>query len=63
MEAEVIPLPLKKKKEKPADYGPQFYCLRCDGGEFSLHSNGVVTCARCGSLMRNIFVTQMPDAS
>jgi DNA-directed RNA polymerase subunit RPC12/RpoP len=61
VEAEVIHLPVKKKKAQ--DFGPSYYCLRCDGGDFHLHANGVVNCSRCGSLMRNLFVTQMPGVA
>lgn len=34
----------------------QYYCLRCDGDEFKLYASGVVHCAHCGSLMRNLFI-------
>jgi hypothetical protein len=37
-------------------WGPQYYCLRCDGDEFKLYASGVVHCAHCGSLMRNLFI-------
>lgn len=62
MEALVIPLPVKKKEPK-VDLGPQFYCMRCNGGEFVLYASGVVHCKDCGSMMRNLFVTQCPEAS
>ncbi|HYR34185.1 MAG TPA: hypothetical protein VEQ87_07845 [Burkholderiales bacterium] len=38
------------------DWGPQYYCLRCDGDEFKLYASGIVHCAHCGSLMRNLLV-------
>jgi hypothetical protein len=38
------------------DWGPQYYCLRCDGDEFKLYASGVVHCAHCGSMMRNLLV-------
>ncbi len=38
-------------------WGPQYYCLRCDGDEFKLYASGVVHCAQCGSLMRNLFIS------
>jgi ribosomal protein L37AE/L43A len=38
-------------------WGPQYYCLRCDGDEFKLYASGVVHCAHCGSLMRNLFIS------
>jgi DNA-directed RNA polymerase subunit RPC12/RpoP len=34
----------------------QYYCLRCDGDEFKLYASGVVHCAQCGSLMRNLLI-------
>jgi hypothetical protein len=38
-------------------WGPQYYCLRCDGDEFKLYASGVVHCSQCGSLMRNLFIS------
>ena len=38
-------------------WGPQYYCLRCDGDEFKLFASGIVHCAHCGSLMRNLFIS------
>ena len=38
-------------------WGPQYYCLRCDGDEFRLYASGVVHCAHCGALMRNLLVS------
>ena len=38
-------------------WGPQYYCLRCDGDEFKLYASGVVHCSHCGSLMRNLFIS------
>ena len=39
------------------DWGPQYYCLKCDGDEFKLYASGMVHCAHCGSLMRNLLIT------
>jgi hypothetical protein len=39
------------------DWGPQYYCLRCDGDEFKLYASGIVHCAHCGSMMRNLQVS------
>jgi hypothetical protein len=39
------------------DWGPQYYCLKCDGDEFRLYASGMVHCAHCGSLMRNLFIS------
>jgi hypothetical protein len=38
------------------DFGPQYYCLRCDADEFKLYASGMVHCAHCGSMMRNLLV-------
>jgi ribosomal protein L37AE/L43A len=49
----------RKAVQPPAaaqDWGPQYYCLRCDGDEFKLYASGVVHCAHCGSMMRNLLV-------
>jgi ribosomal protein L37AE/L43A len=44
------------QQARPQDWGPQYYCLRCDGDEFKLYASGVVHCAHCGSMMRNLLV-------
>ncbi|HEX5767065.1 MAG TPA: hypothetical protein VFX94_02430 [Burkholderiales bacterium] len=36
--------------------GAQYFCTRCDGAEFLLSPLGMVHCAHCGALMRNLFV-------
>jgi len=51
----------KRRKGAPQktvaqDWGPQYYCLRCDGDEFKLYASSVVHCAHCGSMMRNLLV-------
>ena len=55
-----------RKRRKPARSaspetapaaGAQYYCTRCDGGEFHLSPLGIVHCAHCGALMRNLFVS------
>lgn len=38
------------------DWGPQYYCLKCDADEFKLYASGMVHCAHCGSLMRNLLI-------
>ena len=43
-------------KSVSQDWGPQYYCLRCDGDEFKLYASGVVHCAHCGSMMRNLLI-------
>ena len=60
----VVRLAEYRKRRKPAapqravaqDWGPQYYCLRCDGDEFKLYASGVVHCAHCGSMMRNLLI-------
>jgi ribosomal protein L37AE/L43A len=45
-------------RQAPAnDWGPQYYCLKCDGDEFKLYASGMVHCAHCGSLMRNLLIS------
>ena len=36
--------------------GTQYFCTRCDSGEFRLHSCGMVHCAHCGAMMRNLLI-------
>ena len=63
-EPNVIRLAEYRRKRRPRakrvallqDFGPQYYCLRCDGDEFKLYASGIVHCAHCGSLMRNLLV-------
>jgi hypothetical protein len=46
------------RRQAPAnDWGPQYYCLKCDGDEFRLYASGMVHCAHCGSLMRNLLIS------
>ena len=40
-----------------ADLGAQYFCTRCDADEFKLSATGMVHCAHCGALMRNLLVT------
>jgi hypothetical protein len=39
------------------DPGSQYFCLRCETDQFRLYASGVIHCARCGALMRNINVS------
>ena len=41
----------------PVEVGAQYFCTRCDGDEFKLSAAGMVHCAHCGALMRNLLVT------
>jgi hypothetical protein len=36
--------------------GTQYFCTRCDSGEFRLSSGGMVHCAHCSAMMRNLLV-------
>ena len=38
------------------DLGAQYFCTRCDADEFKLSAAGMVHCAHCGALMRNLLV-------
>lgn len=39
-----------------AEPASQYFCLRCEAEEFRLYSSGMIHCARCGALIRNIRV-------
>ena len=63
--AEVIDLSEYRKPAKtprvdaPApERGPSYYCTRCDTDWFRLNPSGLVHCASCGAVMRNILVTE-----
>jgi ribosomal protein L37AE/L43A len=43
------------------DLGARYFCTRCDADEFKLSAMGMVHCAHCGALMRNLLIT--PSAS
>ncbi|HEY8250586.1 MAG TPA: hypothetical protein VIG70_08270 [Burkholderiales bacterium] len=43
-------------KQAAADLEAQYFCTRCDSGEFKLAAAGMVHCAHCGALMRNLLV-------
>ena len=55
----------KRKQEEcpatPPKFGAQFFCTRCDADEFKLSALGMVHCAHCGSLMRNLLVSLSPS--
>lgn len=51
-----------RKARKPARTpkapdAPRFFCLSCDTDQFKLYASGSVHCASCGSLIRNIGVS------
>jgi ribosomal protein L37AE/L43A len=57
----IVRLAEYRKRRKPArraapDVGAQYFCTRCDSDEFRLSAAGMVHCAHCGALMRNIAV-------
>jgi DNA-directed RNA polymerase subunit RPC12/RpoP len=56
VEPNVIPFP---KKQKPRVWG-EYFCLKCEHNDFRLSQCGEITCGNCGSLMRNIYVTEYP---
>jgi ribosomal protein L37AE/L43A len=41
--------------------GAQYFCTRCDADEFKLSAAGMVHCAHCGALMRNLLVAPSPS--
>ena len=60
-----------RKRRKPArrpasapggdpGLGAQYFCTRCDSDEFKLSALGMVHCAHCGALMRNLLVGPTP---
>ena len=46
-----------KRTYAPVEVGAQYFCTRCDADEFKLTAMGMVHCAHCGALMRNLLVT------
>jgi hypothetical protein len=53
----------RKQARKPADLGAQYFCTRCDSDEFRLSAAGMVHCAHCGAVMRNLVVSpSSPEA-
>ena len=42
----------------PLSGSPHYFCLRCDAERFQLYATGVIHCAQCGALMRNISVIE-----
>lgn len=61
MTAQILPLPVKKKPK--VDTGPEYYCMACERDRFKLYQNGVVMCASCGVLIRNLKVEPTGDAA
>ena len=48
-------------KQPAPDLEAQYFCTRCDSGEFKLAAAGMVHCAHCGALMRNLLVSPSPS--
>ena len=46
-----------KRPSAPAEIGAQYFCTRCDSDEFKLSATGMVHCAHCSALMRNLLIT------
>ena len=46
-----------KRAFPPVELSAQYFCTRCDADEFKLSAMGMVHCAHCGALMRNLLVT------
>jgi ribosomal protein L37AE/L43A len=48
----------KRKAPRPAApaAGASYFCTRCDSDEFKLSSAGMVHCAHCAALIRNLLV-------
>jgi ribosomal protein L37AE/L43A len=54
----------KRRKRRPGPapeaspaLGAQYFCTRCDADEFKLSAAGMVHCAHCGALMRNLLIS------
>ena len=46
-----------RQPAQSADSTAQYFCTRCDSDDFKLSAAGMVHCAHCGALMRNLLVT------
>ena len=46
-----------KRPSERAEIGAQYFCTRCDSDDFKLSATGMVHCAHCTALMRNLLVT------
>jgi ribosomal protein L37AE/L43A len=64
----IVRLAEYRKRRKPArrgavpeTTGAQYFCTRCDSDEFKLSAAGMVHCAHCGALMRNLAVSAAPQ--
>jgi len=50
--------PQRPAPASPLAGSPHYFCLRCDAERFQLYATGVIHCAQCGALMRNISVIE-----
>lgn len=46
----------KPAARKAASDAEHYFCMRCDADTFRAYPTGAMHCAKCGSLMQNIFV-------
>jgi hypothetical protein len=53
----------RKAPPPPGGAQSQYFCTRCDSGEFRLSALGMVHCAHCGALMRNLLVSPSPSGA
>jgi ribosomal protein L37AE/L43A len=51
----------KGQRTAAPDLGAQYFCTRCDSDEFRLSALGMVHCAHCSALMRNLLVSPSPS--
>lgn len=51
----------KAARRATPDIGAQYFCTRCDSDEFKLSAAGMIHCAHCGALMRNLSVAAAPQ--
>ena len=47
----------KPLRKRAPDLTAQYFCTRCDSDEFKLSAAGMVHCAHCGAVMRNLLVS------
>lgn len=50
-----------KRASVPVEGGAHYFCTRCDADEFKLSAAGMVHCAHCSALMRNLLVNPSPS--
>ena len=46
--------PRRPAREPRVPDAPRFFCLNCDADQFKLYASGIVHCAACGALIRNV---------